>query len=105
LTNLGISFVRQYPIRNPKTGRYIAVADFLINDKIVLEVNGTFWHTDPRFFPDGPVFEAQRKTARQYAHKVAALQTLGVPLIEVWEADLNESIIDTLRNALSGYAL
>jgi G:T-mismatch repair DNA endonuclease (very short patch repair protein) len=102
---IGINFIRQYPIRSPKTGRFIAVADFFLNDHFVLEVNGTFWHSDPRFYPTGPSFPAQYRTATGYIRKVMALKELGIPLIEIWEADLEQSVINTLRSALSGIIL
>jgi len=100
LTRFDIPYIRQFPIRNPQTGRYVAVIDFLIDDKIALEVNGTFWHADPRFYPDGPIFDTQKRTANRYAVKSAILKSLGLPLIEVWESDLEQNFTKALRGAL-----
>jgi G:T-mismatch repair DNA endonuclease (very short patch repair protein) len=104
LTRMGIAFTRQRPIRDPRTGRFVGVVDFWIDDRIALEINGTFWHADPRLFPGGPAFSSQRRTCERYARKVAALNRLGVPLVEAWEADLEQGFVDTLRNALAGLA-
>ncbi len=105
LTDRGIIYVRQYAIRNPANGQYVAVVDFLLNGRFALEVNGTFWHADPRFFPDGPVYAAQRRTVTRYTAKVAALQALHVPLIEVWEADLEQGFVNAIGDALRGVAI
>lgn len=105
LTRSGVPFLRQAAIRNPKDGRYVAVVDFLLSGTVAMEVNGTFWHADPRFFPNGPVFPSQHRTADRYTRKVEALQILGIPLIEVWEDDLNRSMEDTLRTALQQFGL
>lgn len=105
LTRRGIVFRRQVGIRNPANGRYVACADFLLNEKIVLEVNGTFWHADPRVFTSGPIFLAQKRTAATYARKVAYLTAAGIPLVEVWESDLSESVEHTVGRALQSTAL
>lgn len=60
---------------------------------------------DPRVYPDGPVYDSQKRTVTRYAKKVEALNLLGVPLVELWESDLKQSIVDTIRNALHGIAL
>src|SRR5699024_281803 len=46
------------PVRGA-AGRFVACVDFMLSDGRALEVNGTFWHTDPRVYPDGPTFPAQ----------------------------------------------
>src|ERR1041385_2467858 len=50
LTALGIIFTRQFVIRD-NLGRFSSVIDFVLPTlKIAIEVNGTFWHADPRFY-------------------------------------------------------
>lgn len=101
LSQRGFEFSRQIPIRDPDTGRIVALPDFLFLDGSVLEVNGTFWHSDPRFFPDGPVSAAQKRTAERYARKAAAYKRLGIKLMELWEADFRELGIEAVLAALS----
>lgn len=74
----------------------------MINGTTALEVNRTYWHCDPRYYPDGPINDSQIRTTTNYAKKIIALKELHMPLIEVWEADLRKNFIDTLRNALGG---
>lgn len=97
---LGLTAVRQAPIRGGR-GRYIACVDFLLDDGRALEVNGTFWHADPRDFPDGPVFPAQWRTAERWARKVSALAELRIPLVVVWERELRDDPAQAIRVALA----
>lgn len=90
LTRLGIGFRRQFGIRNPKTGRYCACLDFLLDDGRALEVNGTSWHADPRVY-QGDLAPSQIRTAERYGRKVKLLEDLGIPLIAVWEADIRKN--------------
>lgn len=97
---LGLAATRQALVRG-EYGRYVACVDFLLADGRALEVNGTFWHADPREYPDGPVFPAQRRTAERWARKVAALAALRIPLIVVWERELRDNPAQAIRVALA----
>ncbi len=105
LTRRGVPFTRQVAIRNPTTGRFAACVDFLLRGRVVLEVNGTFWHADPRFYPDGPTFPAQLRTATAYARKLSFLTAADIPLVEVWEADITKGIKDAVGHALKSAGL
>lgn len=99
LDRLGVAHRRQVAIRG-EGGRFVACVDFLLDDGRAVEVNGTFWHADPRRYPDGPRFPAQVRTAERWARKVAALESLGVPLVVVWEDDLRDGPTQALVSAL-----
>jgi len=105
LTRREILFRRQVGIRNPANGRFVACADFLLAERIVLEVNGTFWHSDRLFYPDGPKYPAQKRTAEAYARKIAYLAAASIPFVEVWEADLSESVEHAVGQALQAAGL
>lgn len=96
----GVTYRRQVGIRGP-LGRYVACLDFLLSDGRALEVNGTYWHADPRAFPDGPRFPSQLRAAAQWARKTAALESLGIPLIVVWERELRDDPAEAIRVALA----
>jgi G:T-mismatch repair DNA endonuclease (very short patch repair protein) len=96
LSHRGIGFRRQVCVRNPEDGRYIACVDFFLDDGRVVEVNGTFWHADIRIYPDGPVYPAQRRTTSRYDRKLAHLSRLGIEVVELWELDIRENIVDAL---------
>jgi len=84
------------------TGRYSAVFDFFVpKHRAVVEVNGTFWHSDPRFFPDGPVHESQHRTARAWARKLALIRAAGNRLYVVWEHDIKQRGNEYLASVLT----
>lgn len=100
LDTLGVGYSRQVGIRGER-GRYVAVVDFMLADGRALEVNGTFWHTDPRVYADGPLFPVQRRNADAWARKLAALTARGIPLVCVWELDFREDPRQAVMVALS----
>jgi G:T-mismatch repair DNA endonuclease (very short patch repair protein) len=103
LTGRGLDFVRQFGIRNPSTGRYVACVDFYLPAyRLAIEVNGTFWHADPRFYDRGNLAPAQRRTIERYSRKVNILSQSGIKLAEIWEHDLKQSVSDSVDNALAG---
>ena len=73
---------------------------FLPEVNTAIEVNGTFWHVDPRAYPNGPTHDSQRRTLSKYARKVALLADLGIPIAEVWEMDFRADPIGSVRKAL-----
>lgn len=101
LSSRGVSFVRQFGIRDPLSGRYLATLDFLVNDKIAVEVNGTFWHADPRFYDLESLKPAQLRSLEKWASKIEILERLEIPLIVVWEHDLKQDFSGTLDSIIS----
>lgn len=100
LTQMGVVYKPQAPIRCPQTGRFVACVDFLLSDGRALEVNGTYWHCDPRVYPNGPLYASQRNTIKRYETKKSNLQKLGLSLLEVWELDLDADMSQTLASVL-----
>jgi len=99
LDHLGIKYETSKGIRDPRTGRFCACVDLFINGK-ALEVNGTYYHSDPRAYPDGPKTYTQRHNADRYAKKVKHLSELGIPLFEVWEIDLEKDVSMAVREVM-----
>ena len=100
LDKLGVSYDRQVGIRNPNNGQFYACVDFRLADDKVLEVNGTYWHADPRVYPDGPEFASQKQTVIKYREKVARLRLFGITVIELWELDFRKAPMLSLLDAL-----
>jgi G:T-mismatch repair DNA endonuclease (very short patch repair protein) len=99
LKTLGASFTAQYAFRDP-LGRFACLVDFYFSElNAVLEVNGTYWHVDPRVYPE-PINDMQRKCLAKYERKIKLLGDLGVRVVEVWEQDLNQ---DTPQAVLEAY--
>jgi hypothetical protein len=85
---LGVSYTRQVVVRHPANGRAIACVDFMLLGGRVLEVFGTFWHCDPRRYPDGPVSPVQWRVRQGDVRKRRTFERLGVPHAVVWETDV-----------------
>lgn len=104
LNNIGITSIRQYGIRNKVTGRFCASLDFFIpSHNTAIEVNGTFWHADERFYNQKALSPAQIRTVTKYTNKVSILESLGIDLIAIWEHDIKtnpEQVINTLTNRI-----
>lgn len=98
---LDLAFVHQKVFRDSH-GRFVALPDFYLPDQnLVLEVNGTFWHADPREFPQGPLHPSQRRTLSRYQTKMTLLAQLGIPVAEVWEMDIRADARQAVIQALS----
>lgn len=102
LDTRGISYTTQHLVRDPKTGQYCACIDIMLANGVAIEVNGTYWHTDPRFYPNGPIHASQKRTAENDARKVQFLSSLGIPLVIIWEHDIKSDTSLAVQKALKG---
>ena len=101
LRDLGYKVEAQFLVRGDG-GRYLACCDFYLPDlNLAVEVNGTYWHADPRVYPEGPVSPSQKRTCEKYAVKMKALKVLGIEVREVWEKDFRADPDKAVRTALS----
>jgi len=101
LRGLGINALSQHRFRGSQ-GRFAAVVDFYLPDrKLALEANGTFWHADPRVYPNGPEHPSQTRTLDKYTRKVKFLASVGVTVVEVWEQDFQSDPLAAVKAALA----
>lgn len=63
------------------------VYDYLIGDTLV-EVQGNYWHCNPKFFPNGPIDDRQVGKLARDKDKREMAQASGFDLIYVWEDDV-----------------
>lgn len=83
LKSLGLTYEEQF-----KLG--YKFYDFRIrNTKIIIEVDGDFWHCNPEKYPDGPINSIQKKAKRNDAYKTALAVINGYIIIRIWENDFN----------------
>jgi replication factor C small subunit len=88
LEKWGIPFRRETLIFSSETGhKYPFAVDFLIGEKIVLFVNGCWWHVCPTCGID-PKYEKQRRNMEKDARHISELERLGYKVIVVWEHEL-----------------
>lgn len=87
LKGLRYKIERQVPIYST-TGRLRGVFDFFLTaHNVALEVNGTYWHSDPRVYPNGPQTKSQRKAMRSWKKKLRYADLRGIRIIVIWEQD------------------
>lgn len=84
LESLGIAFEAEKRI-----GRFLVDA-FLPELGIAIEVNGTYWHCDPRAYPNGPTSPIQEKAIERDRRKQDAVERAGFRLLILWEKDICE---------------
>jgi len=77
----GVEYRWQFPL-----GRY--VYDFLLPGRLLVEVNGTYWHADPRRYEGRTLTPNQRRNRLHDLDKKLFAAARGYRLKVVWEADL-----------------
>jgi G:T-mismatch repair DNA endonuclease (very short patch repair protein) len=105
LDRLGVEHVRQFAFRD-SLGRFAFVVDFWIpSHGCAIEVNGTYWHVDPRVYP-GAINATQRRCLEKYCRKLDELTQMGIRVGEAWEIDLErdpaEAVLVAYRDAIGG---
>lgn len=86
-----------------RLGRY--VFDFLLPDRVLIEVHGTYWHADPRFHARDRLTPLQKRNIEHDRKKADFAVQSGYRLKVVWEQDLKHgriSINDLVRRSLDG---
>ena len=59
--------------------------------KVAIEAQGTYFHIDPRIYPDGPTNAMQRRNfGRDKAKRKVCCDQQGWKIIEVWETEIND---------------
>lgn len=104
LDKLGINYAYQYKAES--IGRYF---DFRICPDLrgpIIEVQGSYWHGDPRIYEEKDLNKTQKRDIKIDEIKRKWCARNGVKLIYVWEKDINETpkmIMEMLKNELKPY--
>lgn len=88
LDRLGVDYVYQY--KAVSIGRYFDFRLFPDKHGPVLEVQGTYWHADPRIYEEKDLNKTQRWDRKVDEIKKKWCKRNGVPIIYVWEEDINK---------------
>jgi len=81
LDGAGVDYRWQFPL-----GPY--AYDFLLPDRLLVEVHGTYWHADPRVYEGKALTPDQRRNRLHDIDKKLFAAEQGYRLKVVWEADL-----------------
>lgn len=78
--------------------------DALVNNKIIIEFNGDFWHANPNIYDKNwvhPILKESASSIWKYGdEKINRAKELGYKILIVWEADFNKDKEGTLHNVL-----
>ena len=108
LDKLGIKYIYQYEAKS--IGRFF---DFMLlgnenapHKKCLLEVDGQYWHSDPRLYEENELNAVQRKNKRVDEIKNKYCSMNGITLIRVSEYDIKHSpdkVLNWLKEILKDY--
>jgi very-short-patch-repair endonuclease len=106
LDKLGIKYIYQFEAKD--IGRFYDFAIILNNEMttgnmILIEIDGSYFHSDPRVVEEGKLNPMQKHNKRvdEYKDKWALLH--GIPLIRIWEKDIRENpkmVMEELKKRL-----
>lgn len=98
LDKLGVKYVWQYEAK--EIGRFF---DYKLENGVLLEYQGSYWHGDSRVYDEKDLNPTQKRNRRVDEEKKRWALLHGMPLIYVWEKDVNEhpdKVMDMLREKL-----
>jgi very-short-patch-repair endonuclease len=76
-------FIEEFPIG-------VFLLDFAFGSaKVGIEVQGGYFHSDPRIWINGPITKTQKKNWYRDKRKREYLASCGWELIEIWESEIN----------------
>lgn len=83
--NLKYEWVEEFQVK------YFSMDFAFPNVKIAIECQGTYYHIDPRIYPNGPKDAIQRRNfGRDIAKRKVCCDQQGWTIIEVWETEFND---------------
>lgn len=81
---LNIDYETQYYIKD--IHQYCDI--FIPSKKLVIECDGSFWHCDQRLFPNGAIYEYQKRKIERDIIKNEYLAENGYNILRFWELDI-----------------
>jgi hypothetical protein len=76
---------------------------FLPEYNIYIEVDGDFFHSNPKFYPKGPISKIQKRNAANDKNKNAFCEQYKMKLLRFWEYDImnnKQQIMENLKCVL-----
>ncbi len=96
LDKLGLKYIYQFEAKS--IGRWFDYAIISSNDNerkngdmILLEINGSYWHGDPRIYEEKELNKTQLKNKRVDEYKKKWALSRGIPIYYIWEKDIREN--------------
>lgn len=106
LDKLGVKYIYQFEAKD--IGRFYDFA-VILNDEmttgsiLLIEIDGGYYHSDPRVVDEGKLNPMQKHNKRVDEHKDRWALMHGIPLIRIWEKDIRENpkmVMEELKKRL-----
>ena len=99
LERLGVKYIYQFEVK--EIGRWY---DFYLPDhNLIIEVDGSYYHADPRVVTEDKLKPMHKRNMRVDEYKTKWALAHGIPIIRIWEKDINESptkVFEALKKRL-----
>lgn len=99
LDKLGVKYKYQFEVK--EIGRWY---DFYLPEhNLIIEVDGSYYHADPRVVTEDKLKPMHKKNMRVDEYKNRWALAHGIPIIRVWEKDINENptkVMEALKKRL-----
>lgn len=92
LDKLGIEYVRQFEAKS--IGRFY---DFVTASGLIIEVDGGYYHSDPRVVDENNLSPMQKKNKRVDELKNKWALEHGMPIMRIWEKDIRENPQEVMK--------
>lgn len=74
---------------------------YLIDFNVYIEIDGDYWHSNPKFYPDGPKTSAQKVNFYRDKMKDKFGKEKNIIVYRFWEYDINNNL-DSVKEKLKG---
>lgn len=103
LDKLGVKYQYQYEAKD--IGRFYDFCIFIngvendlsIGNILLLEIDGSYYHSDPRLVNEDKMNPMQKKNKRVDEYKNKWALEHGIPLVRIWEKDIRENPNEVLK--------
>lgn len=82
--NLVEKYIEEYQVK------YFSMDFAFPSAKVAIECQGTYFHVDPRIYPNGPINSMQRRNYGRDKVKKQICEKEGWTIIPVWETEIND---------------
>ena len=87
LDTLGVDYIWQFEAKD--IGRFFDF--YLPGHNLILEIDGSYFHSDPRIVKEEDMSPMQKKNRRVDEYKNRWALEHGIPLMRIWEKDIREN--------------
>ena len=86
LDKLGLEYEYQFEAKD--IGRFF---DFLVSKNVIIEINGSYWHGDPRLYEEKDLNKTQKHARAVDEYKEKWALSHGFPIYYIWENDIRKN--------------